>query len=52
MKDLLVNLIGAVVFSIFGFIYLKFGSKHKVSTAVVKGLTLQPDEEARNNKDK
>ena len=44
MKDLLVNLIGAVVFSIFGFIYLKFGEEHKVSTAVVKGLTLQPDE--------
>ena len=44
MKDLLVNLIGAIVFSTFGFIYLKFGEDHKVSTAVVKGLTLHPDE--------
>lgn len=45
MKDLLVNLIGAVVFSIFGYVYLKFGEKDKVSNAVVKGLTVQPDYE-------
>ena len=47
MKDLFVNLIGAVVFSTFGFIYLKFGEKDKVSNAVVKGLTIQPNEEVK-----
>ena len=43
MKDLLVNLIGAVVFCTFGYVYLRFGEKDKVSNAVVKGLTVQPD---------
>lgn len=43
MKDLLVNLIGAIVFSTFGYAYLKFGEDKKVANAVVKGLTLQPN---------
>ena len=42
MKDLLVNFIGAVVFCIFGFIYLKSGSKKKVATSVVEGLQIRP----------
>ena len=43
MKDLLVNLIGAVVFCCFGFAYLKFGEKDKVASKVVQGLTLKPE---------
>ena len=42
MKDLLVNLIGAVVFCIFGFVYLHFGSKKKLEASVVEGLRIQP----------
>ena len=42
MKDLLVNLIGAVVFCIFGFTYLHFGSRKKVAASVVEGLCIQP----------
>ena len=42
MKDLLVNLIGAVVFCIFGFTYLHFGSRKKVAASVVEGLRIQP----------
>ena len=42
MKDLLVNLIGAVVFCIFGFVYLHFGSKKKLAASVVEGLRIQP----------
>ena len=43
MKDLLVNLIGAVVFCIFGFIYTKFGKKTKTAAKIVEGLKIQPD---------
>ena len=48
MKDLGVNFIGAVVFCIFGFIYLRNEAKAKISAKVVQGLTIQPvrDEEA------
>ena len=42
MKDLLVNFIGAVVFCIFGFIYLRSDAKGKVSASVVEGLRIQP----------
>lgn len=42
MKDLLVNLIGAVVFCIFGFVYLHSDSKKKLATSVVEGLRIQP----------
>ena len=42
MKDLLVNLIGAIVFCTFGYIYLTSDSKGKVSEAVVQGLSIQP----------
>ena len=42
MKDLLVNLIGAVVFCIFGFTYLHFGSRKKLAASVVEGLRIQP----------
>ena len=42
MKDLLVNLIGAVVFCIFGCIYLHSGSRKKVAASVVEGLRIQP----------
>ena len=42
MKDLLVNLIGAVVFCIFGFVYLHFGPKKKLAASVVEGLRIQP----------
>ena len=42
MKDLLVNLIGAVVFCIFGFVYLHFGSRKKLAASVVEGLRIQP----------
>ena len=42
MKDLLVNFIGAIVFCVFGFIYLRSDSKGKVSAAVVEGLRIQP----------
>ena len=46
MKDLLVNLIGAVVFCIFGFIYLHSGSRKKVAASVVEGLRIQPVSES------
>ena len=46
MKDLLVNLIGAVVFCIFGFTYLHFGSRKKVAASVVEGLRIQPVSES------
>ena len=54
MKDLLVNLIGAVVFCTFGFIYLRTGDKGKVSSTVVKGLSIKPvqDPEEESEKDK
>ena len=42
MKDLLVNLIGAVVFCIFGFIYTKFGHKSKAAATIVEGLKIKP----------
>ena len=42
MKDLLVNFIGAIVFCVFGFIYLRSGSEKKVAAAVVEGLRIQP----------
>lgn len=42
MKDLLVNLIGAVVFCIFGFIYTKFGKKTKTAAKIVEGLKIRP----------
>ena len=42
MKDLLVNLIGAIVFCTFGYIYLTSDSKGKISEAVVQGLSIQP----------
>ena len=42
MKDMFVNFIGAVVFCIFGFIYVKVGSKNKAAAAVVEGLKIQP----------
>ena len=51
MKDLLVNLIGALVFSTFGYAYLKFGDSKKAANAVVKGLTIQPNSEEDNNKE-
>ena len=50
MKDLLVNLIGAIVFCTFGYAYLKFGDDKKAASAVVKGLTLQPDNDNKNKK--
>lgn len=52
MKDLFVNLIGAIVFSIFGFIYLKFGEKDKLSKAVINGLAIQPDEDKKRKMNK
>lgn len=52
MKDLLVNLIGAVVFSAFGYVYLKFGESKKAAKAVVKGLTLQPNTDVEDKKKK
>ena len=45
MKDLLVNFIGAVVFCIFGFIYLRADEskgKGKIATSVVEGLRIRP----------
>ena len=42
MKDLFVNFIGAVVFCIFGLIYLKSGEKKKGASSVVKGLRITP----------
>lgn len=45
MKDLFVNFIGAIVFCIFGFIYLKSlqtGKKKKGASSVVKGLRITP----------
>ena len=43
MKDLFVNLIGAVVFCCFGYAFLKYGEKKKVAATVVKGLRLEPE---------
>ena len=56
MKDLFVNFIGAIVFCIFGFIYLKVGSSSKTAK-VVEGLKIQPaavdeEEEARKKQAK
>ena len=42
MKDLFVNFIGAIVFCIFGFIYLRSDSKKKLATTVVEGLRIEP----------
>ena len=42
MKDLFVNFIGAVVFCIFGFIYVRSEGKKKVSAKIVEGMRLQP----------
>lgn len=42
MKDLFVNFIGAVIFCIFGFIYLKYGEKKKGASSVVRGLRITP----------
>ncbi len=49
MKDLLVNLIGAVVFCIFGFIYTKFGQKSKTASTIVEGLKIKPAVEAEDS---
>ena len=49
MKDLLVNFIGAVVFCVFGFLYLRAedkGKKAKVSATIVDGLKIQPVRES------
>lgn len=51
MKDLLVNLIGAVVFCTFGFIYLRNENnpeKGKIAASVVEGLRIQPVAEAED----
>ena len=53
MKDLLVNFIGAVVFCIFGYIYLRTdsASKKKVAASVVEGLRIQPVQESGETKE-
>ena len=43
MKDLFVNFIGAVVFSVFGYFYTKFRGKGKAA-AVVEGLSIKMKE--------
>ena len=42
MKDLFVNFIGAIVFCIFGYIYLHSTTKKKIATTVVEGLRISP----------
>ena len=44
MKDLLVNFIGAVVFSIFGFFYVKHRGKGKLAAALIP-VVLDPEKE-------
>ncbi len=46
MKDLFVNFIGALVFSIFGYSYLKHGDQGKPSVAEEMMLKVEDDEEA------
>ncbi len=48
MKDLLVNFLGAVVFSIFGFFYAKYQGRGKAAR-LVRGLKMEP--KASNNKE-
>lgn len=43
MKDLLVNFVGAVVFSVFGYFYTKHNGKSR-GAAVVDGLKIRPQE--------
>jgi len=45
MKDMFVNFIGAVVFSIFGFFYAKYTGKNK-SAHIVDGLLLRRRQES------
>ena len=52
MKDLLVNLIGAVVFCSFGSIYLHVGDRGKVASSVVKGLSIRPVEDSGEKPEK
>ena len=40
MKDLIVNFIGAVVFSVFGYFYTKYRGKSKTA-GIVEGLTMK-----------
>ena len=48
MKDLLVNLIGAVVFSVFGYFYVKSKGKGKVARNFIPNVLEHPVKDAEN----
>ena len=50
MKDLFVNFIGAVVFSILGFIYVKTRGKGKIASSFIPQVNM--NEESPENKEK
>ena len=50
MKDLFVNFIGAVVFSILGFIYVKTRGKGKIASSFIPQVNM--NEESTENKEK
>ena len=50
MKDLFVNFIGAVVFSILGFIYVKTRGKGKIASSFIPQVNM--NEESPENKGK
>lgn len=49
MKDLLVNCLGAIVFSIFGFIYIKTRGKGKIATSLIPKLKTEEEIEDTKN---
>ena len=51
MKDLFVNFIGAVVFSIFGFFYVKYKGKGKLVPSLIPQVLSEEDFEEKIQKD-
>lgn len=48
MKDLLVNMVGAVVFSFFGYFYIKTKGKGKIAKMFIPEVIVEPDDNAQN----
>ena len=52
MKDLQVNCIGAIAFSVIGFFYVKHRGKGKVAAAFIPVVLNEPGAEKENDKEK
>ena len=52
MKDLQVNCIGAIAFSVIGFFYVKHRGKGKVAAAFIPVVLNEPEAEKENDKEK